>query len=162
MRGWAFLKSLKFKKQDPDCDGIFCEVSKKGEKDQIWRMAPDFKFCGLFVVIIRWGCTYFGESKLVVCDLWCRLQWYVLRVGVFGLIFENALSGLILDLEPVWGVLCKESEFRSTFRLVGFFKIRQFLLITPNFLTFQLYFSRFRWGFFMVKIALFRIESLIW
>ena len=77
------------------------------------------------------------------------------RVGVFGLIFKNALSDLILDHASNKGVLLRKVRFRSTFRLVGFFKIRQFLLITPNFLTFQLHFLRFRWGFFMIKARFF-------
>ena len=36
--------SLKFKKQDPDCDGIFCEVSKKVKKIKfgVWRLILSF------------------------------------------------------------------------------------------------------------------------
>ena len=50
-------------------------------------------------MIERSGCGVIGEARLSICDLWCRLPWYIVRGESLGSDIKKWFNRLNLDRE---------------------------------------------------------------
>ena len=43
-------------------------------------------------MMLRWGCCCFGETKVIICDIWCELQWYLVAIKGLSDFFKKVIE----------------------------------------------------------------------
>ena len=45
-----------------------------------------------FVVMLSRACRGFGETKVIICDIWCELQWYLVAIKGLSDFFKKVIE----------------------------------------------------------------------